>query len=244
MGLSRPFCCSRCLPSLQPAEADAAPHCPRGGNRGPQNPENVGSRQVRPECQARGSSLSPGSRSHSPSSSPQSVPRAQGGDQAGRETGHQPQRHNGAAEVKRKRDSCEVFFFIFLSQASCSFRPQNLKALGKEMSGWARGRPSELQGLRSILRGQGCRTPWGFLAPEGKEPAPTGRANLSGYVCSGLGWRTGGRDRSQSCDSAGQEAGDQMLTPHPWRHPQQTGLCQRFCVWGREGHLWGGGGIK
>ena len=73
VGLCHPYCCSRCLPSLQPDEADAATHCPRGGHRGPQNPENVGSRQVRPECQARGSSLSPGSRSHSPSSSPQSV---------------------------------------------------------------------------------------------------------------------------------------------------------------------------
>lgn len=53
----------------------------------------------------------------------------------------------------------------------------------------------------------------GFPALKGKEPTPTARANLSGYMCSELGWRTNGADGNQPRASAGQEMGDQMLTP-------------------------------
>lgn len=188
-----------------------------------------------PDCQAR-SPPPPESQAHSPSSSPPSVLRAQGGDREGQEDRTPALEGQGGSRGEEEDRLMRSVLFYFLSQASCSFRPQNLKALGKRRCRGGAGGPSELQGLdASILRGRGCRRLCSLPALGGKEPAPAGRANLSGYMCSGLGRRTSGKGGSQPRHPAGQERGDQLLTPHPWRHPQQVGLSQRLCgsVWRR-----------
>lgn len=78
-----------------------------------------------------------------------------------------------------------------------------------------------------------------FPALEREGPTPEVRANLSSYMCSELGWRTSGNSRHQPRASAGQEMGDQTLTPTPGSTHSKKVCVKESVFWGRERDLWG-----